>query len=38
MDLLLVPEGKIASDRSAVRLCTGTGGRIVQMKGSESCS
>jgi type IV fimbrial biogenesis protein FimT len=38
MDFLLVPQGKTSSDGSAVRLCTGTGGRIVQMKGSESCS
>lgn len=38
MDFLLTPQGKDSSASSAIRLCAGTGGRIVQKKGSETCS
>ncbi|MBU4424053.1 MAG: GspH/FimT family pseudopilin [Gammaproteobacteria bacterium] len=33
----LMPKGKTLSDASAARLCTGTGGRVVRKKGSETC-
>ena len=33
----LMPKNKTLSDASAVRLCAGTGGRIVRKKGTESC-
>jgi type IV fimbrial biogenesis protein FimT len=38
MDFLLAPLGMDANNKSSLRLCTGVGGRIVQIKGSESCS
>ncbi|MGQ8878461.1 GspH/FimT family pseudopilin [Delftia sp. NA_296.1] len=38
MDFLITSQGKASSDTSSVRLCTGTGGRITRLKGSESCS
>ncbi len=37
MSFELKPKGKTLSDYSAAKLCTGTGGRIVRLKGSESC-
>jgi len=37
MDFLLTPASKDSTDSSALRLCTGTGGRIQQKKGAESC-
>lgn len=37
MDFLIFPEGK-DGDTNAARLCAGQAGRIVQKKGSESCS
>ena len=37
MDFLLTPQGKSSSDGSAIRLCAGTGGRITQKKGSDTC-
>lgn len=37
MDFLLIPQGKDSSASSAIRLCSGTGGRIVQKKGSDTC-
>ncbi len=37
MEFVIVPKGKNVSDKSAIRLCAGTGGRIVQAKGSEAC-
>ena len=38
LDFLLTPQGKDADANGATRLCTGTGGRIVQVKGSDSCT
>lgn len=37
MSFLLTPQGKDSSAVSAARLCAGTGGRIMQKKGSDSC-
>lgn len=37
LDFLITPAGKTSSDAGALRLCTGTGGRIQQKKGAESC-
>lgn len=37
MDFLLTPQGMDSSASSAARLCAGTGGRIVQKKGSDAC-
>lgn len=37
MDFLVTPQGKDSSANSAVRLCSGTGGRIVQKKGGDTC-
>lgn len=33
----LMPKDKTIADTSAARLCTGSGGRIVRKKGSETC-
>ena len=33
----LMPKDKTITDASAARLCTGSGGRIVRKKGSETC-
>ncbi len=37
MGFLLTPKDKTSTDSSALRLCTGTGGRIQQKKGAETC-
>ena len=37
MSFELMPKDKTLSDSSAAKLCTGTGGRIVRIKGGESC-
>ncbi len=37
MDFLLTPQGKDSTASSATRLCAGTGGRIQQKKGSDTC-
>lgn len=37
MNFLITPVNKTSADYGAVRLCTGTGGRIQQKKGTESC-
>jgi type IV fimbrial biogenesis protein FimT len=33
----LMPKDKTLSDASAAKLCTGTGGRIVRVKGNQAC-
>ena len=37
MSFELKPKGKNLSDSSAAKLCTSTGGRIVRIKGSDTC-
>lgn len=37
MSFELMPKDKTLADASAVKLCTGTGGRIARIKGSETC-
>jgi type IV fimbrial biogenesis protein FimT len=37
MSFELMPKDKTISDTSAARLCTGTGGRIVRKKSSDTC-
>jgi len=37
MSFELMPKDKTLSDASAAKLCTGMGGRVVRIKGSESC-
>lgn len=37
MPFELMPKDKTLADSSAAKLCTGTGGRIVRIKGSETC-
>ncbi|RQO82050.1 GspH/FimT family pseudopilin [Acidovorax sp. FJL06] len=37
MDFLVTPLGKDSTAISAARLCAGTGGRITQKKGSDTC-
>lgn len=38
MNVLLYPDGKSATDISAIRLCIGGGGRIEQKKQGDACS
>jgi type IV fimbrial biogenesis protein FimT len=33
----LMPKDKTLSDASAAKLCAGTGGRIVRIKGNQTC-
>lgn len=37
MSFELMPEGKTIADSSAAKLCAGAGGRILRIKGSETC-
>lgn len=37
LDFLITPRGKDSTANSAVRLCAGTGGRLTQKKGSDTC-
>jgi len=37
MNFVLYPEGKATTDSAAIRLCTTTGGRIVQVKHGAAC-
>lgn len=37
MDFLVTPQGMNSSSMNATRLCAGTGGRITQKKGSDTC-
>ncbi|WP_240515535.1 GspH/FimT family pseudopilin [Acidovorax kalamii] len=37
MDFLITPQGKGSTASSSARLCAGTGGRIAQKKGSDTC-
>lgn len=37
MDFLLTPAGKDSNTPAALRLCSTSGGRIIQKKGNESC-
>ena len=37
MNFVLYPDGKTATDAAAIRLCTTSGGRIVQMKQGAAC-
>lgn len=37
MDFLVTPQGKDSTASSAARLCAGTGGRITQKKGGDTC-
>ncbi|MGP1629264.1 MAG: GspH/FimT family pseudopilin [Giesbergeria sp.] len=38
MSFELIPQGKTLADPIAVKMCSGSGGRIVRIKGDETCS